>query len=86
MPILIKGVRLSSLGMTKEEKTGQFKVHGEYELLSQNDIVVAKDSFNSTYGGGIKVEGVEITKALNELITSVKNTLEATLGFTKGGE
>ena len=86
MGLLIQGVRVGDLDVVKDDKSGVYKVKGSYQLMSDKDVVVAKDSFNDSYGDKIKVESTEIQNAINDLVGAVKKSLEITLGFTKGGE
>ena len=81
MPVLIKGVRLDSVSIGRDEATGRPKFTGSYSLMSEQDISLATQSFNGY--NDIKIEGSpETVELLNKFVRGLKNDLERMLGMT----
>lgn len=81
MAITIRGIRLDSLSVEKDDK-GQRKVTGAYSLMSSEDVVIAKQTFNgySDIQVGLSVETL---KHLTKFTAGVKGDLESTLGLVE---
>ena len=82
MGISIRGVRIKSLSITRDEN-GKEDVSGDYELISTADKVLAKQGFNGY--NEIKVAfSLETQKALSAFLSGVKSDVQTILGLTEG--
>lgn len=79
MAITIKGIRIASLTFNFKED-GKEKCQGEYELVSSEDKVLAKQSFNGYNGMEFKM-AADTAKLLNEFHTMFKRDIQDTLGL-----
>ena len=83
MGIMIKGIRLPAVNIGLSDD-GKLEVSGKYELLSDNDTVLAKQGFNGY--NELKVgASPETMGKVNSLVASLKLDIETILGI-KGGE
>lgn len=79
MAINIRGIRIDSVTITAKEEEGDF-VTGNYSLMSNNDKVLAKQSFNGY--SDIKVAlSAETIKVQNAFRAGVKKDIETVLGL-----
>ena len=82
MAVTIQGVRLGSLEISKDDK-GQRKITGSYELMSNQDVVLAKQNFNGY--SDVKVAfSAETLKHLNNFVSGAKADVKGVLGLTEG--
>ena len=83
MSITIEGVKISNIEVVRDSD-GKLKLTGDYHILSNEGIVLAKQGFN----GYSEVE-VPYSKStmdtLNYLMLSVKDDVESSLGLIKKG-
>ncbi len=78
MGISIRGIRVNSLSWTMEDS--EDKITGSYSLMSNEDKVLAKQTFNSY--DDIKVAfSAETMKAFNAFVKGAKNDIEGILGL-----
>jgi len=81
MPIAIQGIRITSVSLSKDGD-GNEKVEGNYELVSTNDKVLAKQGFNGY--SGIKVEmSLETKQSLLAFLTGIRKDTMIVLGLTE---
>jgi hypothetical protein len=81
MSIAIRGVRLKSLSISRNDK-GEEEITGDYELISTADKVLAKQGFNGY--NEIKVSfSAETMKAFNAFTNGVKEDVNSVLGLTE---
>ena len=81
MPITIQGIRITSVSVSRDDG-GEEKVQGNYELMSTNDKVLAKQSFNGY--NDIKVEmSLETKQSLLSFLTGIKKDTMMTLGLSE---
>jgi hypothetical protein len=82
MGISIKGIKVSHIDISKDKETGENKVTGNYDLMSTNDVVLAKQSFNGY--SDIKVDmSLETKQALNTFLNGFKKDIMIILGLTE---
>jgi ribosomal protein L24 len=82
MAITIQGIRIRSVTVSNEE--GSEKIRAEYELVSSNGAVLAKQSLNShsEYGSSpVFTPSIETIKKLRDAITAYKKDAEVMMGF-----
>jgi hypothetical protein len=82
MPVTIHGIRVRSLTVSTEE--GGEKIRADYELVSSNGAVLAKQSLasKSEYGNGSTfTPSVETIRKLREAIAAYKKDAEIMMGF-----
>ena len=80
MAITIQGIKLTSLSVTLNKEDGAYTFTGNYELISNTGVTLAKQSFNGY--NDVKLNGsIETNKALNDLVGVVKKDLNTTLGI-----
>ena len=80
MPVTIQGIRITNVNLSRDDK-GEEKVTGSYELVSNNDKVLAKQDFNGY--NDIKVDmSLETKQALNSFLTGIKKDTLTVLGLT----
>jgi hypothetical protein len=84
MAMMIKGIRLDNFDVKRENKDGILEITGNYSLISNADIVLAKQGFNG-YSEIKLAQTVETQQLLNKLALSIKSDIETILGL-KGGE
>jgi hypothetical protein len=81
MGIAIQGIRITSVNVSKDSN-GNEKVEGNYELVSTNDKVLAKQGFNGY--NDIKVDmSLETKQALIAFLTGIKKDTMIVLGLTE---
>jgi len=81
MPIAIQGIRITSVSVSKDND-GNEKVEGNYELVSTNDKVLAKQGFNGY--NAIKVDmSLETKQSLLAFLTGIKKDTMIVLGLTE---
>jgi hypothetical protein len=78
--ISIKGLRIPSLEVRRDTEKGTLNVTGYYELVSENDIVLAKQSFND-YSGTKLALSSDSQSLLNQFVASIKSDAEKALGL-----
>lgn len=77
MPVTIQGIVLKSITIGKDNE-GKQKIEGNYEILSSNDTVMAKDTFNGY--SDIKITfSAETLAALNTFLAGAKKELSITV-------
>lgn len=77
--IAIKGIRLNSLSLERDDD-GKEKVTGSYSLMSMEDKVLAKQSFNG-YNDIEVAWSAETQKLLSELNKNIKVDIQSVLGI-----
>ena len=82
MSITIARIRVSSINITKDSD-GKEKVTGYYELISNTDKVLAKQSFNG-YSDIEVALSRETVSALVELQEGLKTDIQVVLGLKEG--
>ena len=81
MAVTIQGVRITNIHISRNDK-GEEEVQGTYELVSNNDKVLAKQDFNSY--NSIKIDlSLETKQALQSFLTGVKRDTLIVLGLTE---
>ena len=80
MGVMIKGIRLEKVTIDRDEKTGQPTIQGSYSLISQADIVLAKQEFNGYNSIKLEPSG-DTAKQLHGLVSGITNDLENILGL-----
>jgi hypothetical protein len=84
MSVLIKGIGIAQLVISKDEATRLPKVSGSYQLISNTDVVLATQPFNDY--SGLKVSwSADTQKSAQDLLQKITSDLELLLGM-KGGE
>ncbi len=81
MAIQIEGAKLRTLNLSRDTESGQFKLTGQYELVSTTGVVIAKQSFNSYNEIEVKPTS-ETQEFLNNLIQGFQGDLNRALGLT----
>ncbi len=77
----IKGIRVDSLSITREETGPGFKFEVGYSLMSDKDTVLAKQTCNG-YQGSIKLDvSADSAKAIRNVSDILKKEIETILGF-----
>lgn len=82
MPVTINGIRIRSLTVTNEE--GAERVRCDYELVSSNGAVMAKNSLTSKSEYGSETTftpSFDTLKMLKEAVNAYKRDAEQMLGF-----
>ena len=80
MAITVKGIRLKSVNIGEQKDDGQREVTGSYDLMSNMDIPLAKQTFNGY--GDIKITfTAETQKAFQAFLTGVKKDISMVLGL-----
>lgn len=78
MAITLKGARVDSIEISRKDGVNDIK--GSYSLVSSDDKVLAKQSFNGY--SDVKVQSSQETKtALEVLMNSIAKDVNLTLGF-----
>lgn len=80
MPVLIKGIQINSLSLSKDPESGLVKVQGSYQLMSQQDVVLATQSFNG-YNDLKLTPSPDLQQRINQVVEGIKNDLEKILGI-----
>lgn len=80
MPITIKGIRISELTIKTKPDEGECGITSSYELLSNEDKVLAKQSVGGYNGLEMRPAADTIAK-LNDFIKSYKRDVNMTLGI-----
>jgi hypothetical protein len=82
MPITIKGIRLESVTLEREDRTGKLELKSAaYSLLSSTDHILANQNIGG-YGNKITVSASpETLQALDKFVESYKKDLTNTLGL-----
>ncbi len=80
MPITIKGIRLETVAIKRNEDGGTKIESSEYSLISSVDKVLAKQTIGG-YGGMVLEPSKETTAALNAFVESYRADVVATLGL-----
>ena len=78
--VMIKGIRVESINISRDDKTGMLKISGYYELISNADVVLAKQAFNGYESIKLEPAG-DSARLLQEFAMSIKNDLENILGL-----
>lgn len=83
MPITIRGIRITSLTVSRDAE-GQDKVQASYQLISSLDKVLAKETLTSkqSYGEQTFAPSPQTTKALTDAVALYKADVEMSLGIT----
>ena len=80
MAITVKGIRLKSVNVGEQKDDGQREVTGSYDLMSNADIPLAKQTFNGY--GDIKITfSQETQKSFQAFLTGVKKDISTQLGL-----
>lgn len=80
MSISIEGVRVPNFSVTRNKESGAVELTGNYELVSSNGIVLAKQSINGY--GDIKLTPSPATqKLMLDTLTAITADLNLTLGL-----
>ena len=79
MAIMIRGIRLDNVGLSREDD-GNYKLTGQYSLMSEADKVLAKQGFNG-YENIALSPSADTVDALNKFLAGVKSDLEKILGI-----
>jgi hypothetical protein len=79
--ISIRGVRIKNLTMNRDDN-GKENITGDYELISSNDKVLAKNGFNG-YSELVVPFSSDTLKAYNSFINGVKADVSGVLGLTE---
>lgn len=82
MAIAIRGIRVKALSISRDSDTGKEKVSGDYELISTDDKVLAKQGFNG-YSDIAVAWSSDTQKALTAFLASVKGDINSVLGLTE---
>lgn len=86
MAVLIKGIRVEDISIGRDAKSGAPTISGKYTLISNADIVLATQNFN-TYGSDLKITPAGKTAdALHALMKGVTSDLESLLGLKEVSE
>ncbi len=81
MAMTIEGIKIQNLTIMRDDKDGTLLLNGSYALMSNNGVVLAKQSFGNGYND-VKVErSFETSEALNRLVASVAADVNKILGF-----
>lgn len=83
MPITIRGIRITSLTVTRDDD-GADKISANYQLVASNDKVLAKESLTSktSYGEHTFTPSPQTIKALTDAVAAYKADVELSLGIT----
>jgi len=78
--LMSKGAKIKTISFERDNETGGMKFTGSYELISSNDIVLAKQGFNG-YNDLKLSESLETKDLINKLIAGLSSDLNKTLGM-----
>lgn len=81
MAIAIRGIRISSISIIRTDD-GKEKVSGNYELISTNDKVLAKQGFNGYNDIEVAMSG-DTMKLFNDFMVNMKKDIQGILGLTE---
>lgn len=84
MAITIKGIRITSLSVIRQDDGSSDKIEANYQLISSVDKVLAKESLTSKkeYGSGeMFVPSITTMKLLADAVTAYKAEVEMSLGI-----
>ena len=80
MEVLIKGIRIGHLSITRDKENGMLKFEGAYQLISSSDIVLATQTFNGY--NDLKIMPSSATqKALNDFVNNLTSDVNSLLGL-----
>ena len=80
--IAIKGIRITEIHLDYFKETGQHKIRGGYELLSNTNMVLAKQNINGY--NEVQVQFTPQTEALKlQLLAAIKKETEIALGLVE---
>lgn len=82
MAITIRGIRITSLSVERQEE-GLDKISADYQLISSADKVLAKESVTSkpSYGGTAFVPSAPTMKLLADAVSAYRKEVEMSLGL-----
>lgn len=82
MAITIRGIRIDSLTIAREEEGGD-RVSAEYKLISSTDKVLAKESITSKsrYSEATFVPSAPTMKLLADAVAAYRKEVEMSLGL-----
>ena len=80
MAITIKGIRLSNVSISEPDTDGGRKITGGYDIVSNNDVVIAKQSFNG-YNEVKMTFSPDTNKAFQSFLTGVKKDIQTMMGL-----
>lgn len=82
MPITLKGIRLESVTLERQESSGKLELkNASYSLLSSTDHILANQTIGG-YGDKVKINpSIETVKLLAAFVDSYKKDVTTTLGF-----
>lgn len=83
MPITIRGIRITSLEVSRSEE-GKDKIKASYQLVASNDKVLAKENLSSEadYTGQLFTPSPQTIKALTDAVALYKKDVEMSIGFS----
>jgi len=83
MPITIRGIRITSLTISRTEE-GKDKIEASYQLISSTDKVLAKERISSESSYGCEsafTASPQTLKSLTDAVTLYRKDVEMSLGL-----
>lgn len=83
MPITIKGIRVTSMTVGRKEE-GSDKISCNYELISSEDKVLAKQSLSteSAYNETVFIPPSDVVRQITDAATAYRKAIEQHLGIS----
>lgn len=83
MPITIKGIRITSMTVTRTDE-GNDKISCNYELISSEDKILAKQSMttHSAYNETVFVPPSDVVRQITDAAMAYRKAIEVSLGIS----